>query len=309
VATPPQASEAFYKTLQGYQLLLLTAVRSLWAGMLPGNFDGSWARLGPQVVAVTAGAQLAAATAGVQYVPAVLAETNQPDEPLARIRPAAFAGVAQDGRDLGSLLEGSVRVAKRASADGATAERALELGGNWLDMVAQTLATDAARDAVQAEISIREGMRWARMVNPPCCSRCAVLAGRTYSWKADFLRHPRCDCLAIPATEANAEDYVTNPRALVERGLITDLTKAQKQRLDDGADLSRVLNESRDRWRTHLRELREFRKARDDARFRPKSPIAAGPRETFLTRMMAGLNEVDDAVKRARDLRDAGIAE
>lgn len=76
-----------------------------------------------------------------------------------------------------------------------------------------------------------------------------MLAGRWYSWKADFDRHPRCDCIAIPSAEDRAGDFTTDSGLLVDRGLVTDLTQGQRQRLDEGADLSRVLNESRDRWR------------------------------------------------------------
>jgi hypothetical protein len=304
VATPPQASEAFYKTLQSYQLLLLTAVRSLWSGVLPGNFDGSWRRIGPQVVAITAGAQLASATAGVQYVPRVLAETGQPDEPLVRIRPQAFAGVAQDGRNLGTLLEGSVRIAKRASADGATAERALELGGNWLDMAARTLAADAARDAVQAEIAVRKDMGYVRLVNPPCCPDCAVLAGKWYRSNVIMPRHENCDCQFIPASENVAGDYTTDPAELYKRGLITGLTRSQRARIDDGADITKVLNEGRDRWRERMAAQRKAAKAGRRTTW-GSDTVQQPERQTI----HSFLDSLVSQVEAARAMRDAGIAE
>lgn len=267
--------------------------------MLPRAFDASWREIAPGLTATVAAGQLAAARSAVEYVPAVLSEIGQPDEPDARVLPAAFAGVASDGRSLVSLLEGSVRIAKRAASNGATPEDALALGGRWLDGVVQTIATDAARDAVAAEVIVREGMGWVRAINPPCCSRCAVLAGRWYSWKADFARHPRCDCYAIPTAENVAGDFTTDPQELVGRGLVTDLSAAQKSRLDDGADLVRVLNESRDRWRERMAAQR---RAEKDARGRNYPAQNTGTVHDF----MAQLTNRVDAVNA---MRAAGIVD
>lgn len=275
--------------------------------MRPADFDGSWQRsVGPQVVAFAAGAQLAAAQAATAYVPAILGETGQPDEPLARVRPQAFAGVASDGRPLDTLLEGSVRHAKAQVALGVAADGALSYGLRWLEGALQTVATDAARDAVAAEVMVRERMGWVRAVNPPCCSRCAVLAGRWYSWKADFARHPRCDCFAIPSLENRAGDFTTDTRLLVDRGMVTDLTRAQRQRLNEGADLSRVLNESRDRWRARLAEQRRA----DKRRVARQSPIPASEqRAPSTTSIHDFMQHLTDRVSALGELRRAGIAE
>jgi hypothetical protein len=192
---PPQATEVLYSTLQRYQLLLVFGARGLWQQMSPSDFDRSWSRIAPSLEALTSGAQVAAATAGVAYVPEVLAETGQPDRPQARIRPQAFAGVASDGRSLAGLLAGSVVTAKRAVTRGLDGGDALAAGQRWLEGALQTAVTDAARDATAASIVARPDVGWVRMVNPPCCSRCAVLAGRVYKWNDGFQRHPRCDCL------------------------------------------------------------------------------------------------------------------
>lgn len=232
--------------------MLLVAGRRLWGGMRPDAFDASWQQVGPQLVAFTAGAQLAAAQAGSEYVPTVLAEQNLPDAPEARVRPQAFSGVASDGRSLAGLLEGSVVAAKRAMVRGSDGGDALALGQRWLEQAMQSAVADAARDATAAEIIARPQIGWVRMVNPPCCSRCAVLAGRVYQWNSGFARHPRCDCLHIPTTLAKADSYLSDPSALARRGLITDLTQDQRKRIGDGANLPKVLNESRDRWRERM---------------------------------------------------------
>lgn len=320
---PPDASLSLYRLLQRLQLVLVLAGRRAWAGMDPDDFDGSWRRIAPALVAVTAAAQLAAARAAHEYVPAVLAETGQPDRPLARVRPEAFAGRASDGRDLLGLLTGSVVHAKRAmqpltfeAADGGlvtvpgeTAEQALARGERWLDQALRTATTDAARDTTSAEVVVRQGMGWVRMINPPCCSRCAVLAGRWYSWKADFDRHPGCDCTAIPAQENVAGDFTTDTRLLIDRGLVNDLTRAQKARLDEGADLNRVLNESRDRWRERMAADRRAAGPVDAlGRSRPTGWRGGSNPPPVGTTIHQLMDRLTNQVEAARAMRAAGIA-
>jgi hypothetical protein len=300
---PPQTTADFYQQLQQYQLMLLSAGRRLWRGMRPDAFDASWSQIAPRMVAFTAGAQLAAAQAAVTYVPAVLEETDQPDEPLASVRPQAFSGVASDGRSLEGLLEGSVVAAKRAVERGMEPAQALSGGQRWLEQALQSAVADAARDATTAGIAVREHMGWVRMVNPPCCSRCAVLAGRWYRWNDGFLRHPGCDCVHIPAQENVAGDFVTDPGELVRRGLITDLSGPQKQRLDDGADLAKVLNESRDRWRARLAaDRRREKRARESWGRSGEQPPPGSTIHDLLARATS-------QVQAARMARAAGIAD
>jgi hypothetical protein len=88
-------------------------------------------------------------------------------------------------------------------------------------------------------------MGWVRMVNAPCCSRCAVLAGKFFAFNAGFLRHPRCDCVHIPSVEDMAGDFRTSPTALARSGQITDLRPLEAKAIADGADLSQVVNARR----------------------------------------------------------------
>lgn len=323
----PEATGSFYRTLQRLQVVLLLAGRRAWTRMGP-EFDSSWEAIVPGLVMVTSAAQLAAARAAVGYVPAVLAETGQPNEPLAAVRPRAFAGRASDGRSLPGLLYGAVGHSKAAAAgrtevtdvEGGTIttrrpglgiEESLAVGGRWLDGMLQTAVTDAARDATAAEVVVRERMGWVRSVNPPCCSRCAVLAGRWYSWRADFNRHPRCDCTAIPSLENRAGDFTTDSRLLVDRGLITDLSGPQRQRLAEGDDLSKVLNESRDRWRERMAADRRAAGPVDRlGRSRPIGWVGGGtappPAGATVHDLMARLT---DRVEALSAMRAAGLAE
>lgn len=261
---PPETARGFYLRLQRLQLLLLASSRRAWAAM-GADFDSSWAEVAPGLVTVAAAGQLAAARAATDYVPAVLAETGQPDQPQARVRPQAFAGVAADGRSLTGLLYGSVVHAKTAAGRGAPAPAALAAGGRWLDTLVQTVTADAARLATQAEIAVRPGMGFLRMVNPPCCGRCAILAGRWYRYDAGFPRHPQCDCSEIPATQDGWQRLSISPTDLFARGEVRGLTKRERDRLAAGDDLYKVINETRDMWRARRAEQRAAQRAADAA--------------------------------------------
>jgi len=185
----PQATAEHYAQQQRLVVATLGLTRDVWAGMGP-DFDASWATVGPRVLLLTASAQLGAARSGAAYVPDTLAELGTPVDPVGEVVPAAFAGVASDGRPLGSLLGESVIQAKSARANGFGVEQALAVGGRALDMYVHTQVADAARGAASVGITARPRVGWVRMVNPPCCGRCAVLAGRWYRWSAGFARHP-----------------------------------------------------------------------------------------------------------------------
>ncbi|TYP82064.1 hypothetical protein [Blastococcus xanthinilyticus] len=259
---PPEAAQDFYRTLQRLQLVLVAAGRRAWARMGP-EFDTSWEQIAPALVTVAVATQQRAAAEAASYVPALLAETDQPDEPAGAIVPRAFAGTAADGRPLGSLLYGAVVQAKLARQGAITrdgdvtsytpgrgVQDALAIGGRWLDGTLATVATDAGRQAVGTEIAQRRGMGWVRMVNPPCCSRCAILAGRWYRWSDGFKRHKRCDCTHIPAAEDRAGDFRTDPQALLDNGLVNGLSEGQRRALADGADFARVVNADRGMYTT-----------------------------------------------------------
>lgn len=108
------------------------------------------------------------------------------------------------------------------------------------DRLVQSIVTDAARAAEEVAVAVRQDVWHVRFVNPPCCSRCAILAGRVYRWSDGFQRHPGCDCSMIPTTVASP--LVQDPDELVRQGLVTGLSKADRLALEDGADLGRVVN-------------------------------------------------------------------
>lgn len=191
-------------------------------------------------------AQLASARNAATAVPASVAELGLPTETAGEPVPDALAGSASDGRDLDGLLYGSVTTAKEASGAGASQSQALERGRAALDMYVETLLADAARMSSLVGIVNHAGVEgYVRVANPPCCSRCAVLAGRFYRYSRGFQRHPRCDCTMASATRDSAAGLTSSPQELFRRGQITDLSAGETAALKEGADFSQVVNARR----------------------------------------------------------------
>lgn len=244
----PRAVEEHYRSQQRLIVATLGLTRSAWSRM-GEDFDSSWRSVRPLLAVVVARAQLGAATAGAAYIGPALVEVGTPVDPVAEVVPRAFAGVASDGRPLTGLLDGAVVTAKDAMAAGVAVREALATGGRWLDMAVHTQVADAARGAAGVAITSRPTVGYVRMLNPPSCSRCAVLAGKKFYKNAGFERHPRCDCRHVPCTEDVADDLRTDPKAyfdsLDEAEQNRIFTNAGAQAIRDGADMGRVVNARR----------------------------------------------------------------
>jgi hypothetical protein len=161
---------------------------------------------------------------GAFAVRQMLAEQKIAVPAQATVNPDALAGQPASGGSLRLVIEGN-------RDDLVTLER-----------IVHTEVKDAARVAAGLEITARPGVAWVRMVNPPCCARCAILAGRVYRWSDGFDRHPNCDCTHIPTDENHADDVRTNPDALFRNGHIKDLSRADRAAVEAGADLGKVVN-------------------------------------------------------------------
>lgn len=130
------------------------------------------------------------------------------------------------------------------------AQQALEEAQRFIDTVTATILSDTARAAESAALVPREFVEgYVRMLNPPSCSRCVVLAGRFYRWNDGFDRHPLCDCRHIPASEAIAGDLRLNPSAYFDSLSLADqdktFTAAGARAIRDGADITQVVNARR----------------------------------------------------------------
>lgn len=246
-----QAVAAAYNRHQASIALRVTArTAAQWATIDPADISGSWATgAGPAMSATLTVAQQLAAASAPAYTQAALDAQGATYDPQAAISPAAFSGTAADGRPLASLLYLPVIDAKTAIAGGMSASDALALGGRTLSMLVGTETTEAAHNALQAQMSATPAVHgYVRMVSGSACSRCIVLAGKFYRWNASFQRHPRCQCTGIPAAE-NAKDLRTDPHAFFDH-LSRDQQDARfgatdAQAIRDGADLFQVVNAHR----------------------------------------------------------------
>ena len=179
---------------------------------------------------IVAAYQVAGAQESIRAVPAMLAEQGIPNRPEAAVNPLAFGGTASDGRPLSSLLE--IAQQERGAA---------------FDLIVLTQMQDMARMASFTSIGVRRNVQgYVRMLEPPSCSRCAVLAGKFYRTNTGFQRHPKCDCRHIPTSENIAGDLTTDPKAYFDSlggpAQESIFTKAGAKAIRSGADISQVVN-------------------------------------------------------------------
>lgn len=246
----PRSAEVYASEQRREIAAAVSALRRLWRQMGP-DFDASWAMAVPQVMAVTDLAQARVAAGALGYIPDVLEDTGQSRAaaPFATPQIRGLVGVAGDGRPVESLLYGAVTHAKSQVASGASMAQALRSGGSWLSMATGTLLSDTGRQAESLGMGVRPVSGYVRMLNPPSCSRCVVLAGRWYRKSAGFPRHPGCDCRHIPASESVAGDLTVDPvdyfDSLSAAEQDATFGKAGADAIRSGADIGQVVNARR----------------------------------------------------------------
>ena len=228
----------------------LAEANRLWAQIVASDITGSWTALLPRMLAVLAAAQQAAAGHADGYVTKVLDEQGIDSDSSGSVVVNALSGVASDGRPLASLLDQPRIAALTALKNGADVTRALTVGRTSLGLITSTQVADAGRVADQVALVARpRAQGYVRMLSPPSCSRCAILAGRFYRWSAGFERHEHCDCVHVPASEDTSNDLRTDPEQYFH-----SLSKSEQDRvftiagaraIRDGADISQVVNARR----------------------------------------------------------------
>ena len=221
----------------------LAAVTRLWRRMGP-DFDRSYARVEPDLLRVLFTAQERIADGALAYVPAILKDDA---DPVYESTGSRFVGVAGDGLPVASLAYGSVIQAKQAVASGLDVASALTQGSRHLTQSIGTMLSDTGRAAEKVSGGAHRVKLWTRMLNPPSCGRCVILAGRTSRQSEAFNRHPGCDCRNVPSTEDTGEDSRTDPHAYLSELSSTEQdrvlgSKANGQAFRDGADMNQLIN-------------------------------------------------------------------
>lgn len=246
---------------------------SMWRQVDPADMAGSWVAMLPRLLLVMEAAQTAEAAGAQEYVAAATAAQGASVAAVGRLNPAAFVG-ASDGRQLDTLLAQPVIVTKVALSIGKPTQVALAAGRASLGMIVGTQLADAGRTADQVALVAARQAGYVRMVVGKTCSRCIVLAGRWYRWNQGFRRHPRCDCVHIPAREDRADDVRTDPAAIF-RAMSRDeqdkvFTRDGAAAVRDGADISQVVNARRGMYTAGGRDLTRESAGRGFVRLMPE---------------------------------------
>ena len=170
-----------------------TRLDRLWGFLDAAGLAASWAALAPRFVAVMTAAQAEAARGADDYVAAALMAAGEVPDPAGVVPARAFAGAASDGRTLNGLVGYPVFEVQAFLDGGMAAAAALEIGRRHLVRIVATQVADAARVATGvAVVNDRRTTGYVRMLTPPSCSRCVVLAGKWYAVNKGFQRHPHC---------------------------------------------------------------------------------------------------------------------
>lgn len=252
--TAVELAQAYYVAQSSLARRTANRVQVLWRELDRRDLTGSWeALVGPEIIRAVTAAQVAAAASADPYVAAIMAAHGGDSDPAGAVRPGMFAGRAADGRSLESLLYLPVISTKQAIAAGQSDVDAMFAGLSQLLRMASTEVMDAGRTATGASIAGNRMIRgYIRVVNPPACARCVILAGKEFGWNRGFQRHPKCDCVHMPAlliARGRHRPGAFDPKAYfngLSRGEQDRLfTQAGAQAIRDGASMTSVVNARR----------------------------------------------------------------
>lgn len=250
--TVPAPAAEHYRRMLRLQRSARAAVDAVWSSLDARYLSESWSDVEPTLTAAVTRLQERAAAAGASYGGATLAAQGVYEPPAAWVDAAGIAGWSARGFPVEKALYSAVPHTKRLIAGGMDMRAAVRQGREVARMSAATQVADAGRTAASVDTFTRPRVIYVRMLNPPSCGRCAVLAGRTYVNNEGFRRHPRCDCIHVPTTRgaaATQEGLVADPydyfQSLSEAEQDKHFGAASAQAIRDGADLFQVVNARR----------------------------------------------------------------
>lgn len=248
-----QASAKHYAYGQQVQARAMRDLTRLWVGIDQRRILSSWTATAGTAALIVAQAQQAVAEDSVEYAGAVMESYDVAPQAHQTIA-AGFAGIAYQLGDrprppitLRESVMSPAYKTLRALKTGYSTDRSMGIGLDNLLLRSQMQIADAARQAEGVTMTTAPvRMHYVRMLNPPSCGRCAILAGKTYRSSEAFERHPGCDCRHIPVDEALAGEMTTDPYAYFN-SLSTEeqnkyFTNSGAQAVRDGADVFQVVN-------------------------------------------------------------------
>ena len=247
----PRPAVDHYRRMQRLQIASGQLAGRAWRTVDPDRISETWANAIPELSDSVSSVQVRAATLGSSYTANTLAAQGLYTAPDVWVNPAAFGGWSSRGAPLESALYSVAPQVKQLLGRGHSLESAMRSGERMAHMLARTQVADAGRTAAGVDTFARRGVLYTRMLNPPSCSRCAILAGRLYRNNEGFLRHPNCDCVhvATSTSAAEREGLVSDPyeyfESLSEAEQDRIYTKAGAQAIRDGGDMFQVVNSRR----------------------------------------------------------------
>ncbi len=197
-----QVAQAHYRRSSLTTRQVVAAVLALWRATGPSGFRDELAR----AAGLVAAGQLSQAVQAADYLLALATEQGM-SPPEAQLVPRALSGVAADGRPLADVLSYPIHrvwTMLDAGADFATAET------SGTASLTRIVANEVTQAGVSAEsvgmVGQTEMGGYVRILTPPSCGRCAILAGKWFKWNDGFDRHPSCFPAGVtvsgPAAEA-----------------------------------------------------------------------------------------------------------
>jgi hypothetical protein len=221
-----------------------------WRNNQSDDFNQTYANAYPAIFSALDSAQQDIADYMATTTPDVMTSlgSTKLDAPEHTFNTSQLIGWAGNGQTTFDNLWSSVLLGKQSKANNATTTQALTTIENSLALRSRTILADTARtSALMTAKSHSFTAHYVRMLTPPSCGRCAILAGIP-SGKNAFERHPHCDCVAAWSTDekslathyANASDYLNS---LNSEDLAKTLgSKANARAFSDGADLNQLVN-------------------------------------------------------------------
>lgn len=237
-------ARAHRRRQQSIAAQLLAAVRRLWRFVATSG----WLRVAARVLGLVQAAMLEAASGAQAYVAAAAGLWGREPDPAGTVAERTFAATASDGRPLDSLLGYPAFEAEAFTAGGMDRAQAYDIAGRHLERIAATQVADAARVATGvAQVNDRAIGGYIRLLTPPSCNRCIILAGSFYRTLDGFQRHPQCDCVHVPAAE------VVEP--ISPLAIFKSMSDEERRRagwnghdvraIEDGADIYQTTNYKR----------------------------------------------------------------
>lgn len=211
----PRSTADHYLHSADLGLAAASDAQQAWGKVNPDFVKESWADLSPQAMSSVQAARVEISLASIDTVTDTLDELGiDPAPATVQVDVRGLVATSSAGTLIEDVLDAAPIRTLSLVKDGTSIVDAMASTRKWIGQTAYDLVQEASGDAsIVDTASRRQVTGYVRMLTPPSCARCAILAGRWYRWNDGFDRHPHCDCVHIPAAEYVAGDIRVDPKA------------------------------------------------------------------------------------------------